>query len=680
MSKYGIDYYDTTYYGANTSVQFSAAPFTATPVNYSVIQLNWVTPTGPWDYIRLVRNAYGYPIAADDGDVLFEQANPGPIFYPDSGQSPRNVGLKPGKIYYYTLFVKETVHGTWQSAGTASGVAVKNYNTASTMKDYLPEVLRSNIPYDKTLDSTNDFLSRFLQLFAFQLDLYKTQAENVANRYDIANVDGKLIPVLMEQFGVSYEPYIGLKQSRIFLQNIARLSQNKGTLAGTKEFIKAYAGYDNTISTGKNLMLDINDSSFEQSIGSWSAISNAVIEHHSVNDSPYIAPYAEPALPAMFPNLQKGVLKVTNVANGPAVISLSGSTPLHYGIPISSNTSYAFSAYVKGGPGATEVQLKWYDKNGALISSTAAWEAPAGGSSWSQIGYSWTSPANAVYAVPVIKLYQLADAVWYVDAVQFEKAVYNADYEMDWSTFFEDARQIKVTLLATRINEIKNPNFNFPQTFWSMTNGTIAMSTSAEDILGVDGSITNSAEAGEIYASAAGLVTLTSGAMPVFANNDYTFSLYVAATDSGNAPTPVTPYIHWYDVSGALLSTDTGSHLTATHTFVRPYVTGIAPANAVTAKVGVTWTATAAGSATHGNQIVVDSALFEKSAFVNTYFDGSNGVAELSDLFWEGNTPNASRSHYYRNRFAVESRLIAKLPNWIHYGSTFQLLFAQPNT
>jgi hypothetical protein len=107
---------------------------------------------------------------------------------------------------------------------------------------------------------------------------------------------------------------------------------------------------------------------------------------------------------------------------------------------------------------------------------------------------------------------------------------------------------------------------------------------------------------------------------------------------------------------------------------VRPSVTDLAPSNAVTAKVGVTWTATSSLTGMY-----VDAALFEKSSFVNPYFDGSNGVAQLSDLFWEG-TANASRSHYYRNRFAVESRLKDKLPDWINYGSTFELLLAQPGT
>jgi len=128
-----------------------------------------------------------------------------------------------------------------------------------------------------------------------------------------------------------------------------------------------------------------------------------------------------------------------------------------------------------------------------------------------------------------------------------------------------------------------------------------------------------------------------------------------------------------------LINTVQGDPLTATATLVRPFVTSTAPSNAVTAKVGITWTATDAGTPGNGNQIVVDAALFEKSAFVNSYFDGSSGLSQLSDLFWES-TPNASRSHYYANRFAVQSRLVSTIPNWINLGSTFELFFAQPNT
>jgi hypothetical protein len=147
--------------------------------------------------------------------------------------------------------------------------------------------------------------------------------------------------------------------------------------------------------------------------------------------------------------------------------------------------------------------------------------------------------------------------------------------------------------------------------------------------------------------------------------------VYCFSEDSSHA---VTPYVSWYDSTGTLLSTTTGTALTADSTWVRPFVTAVAPSTAASAVVGITFT-----GASSASEVSVDAALMEKSAFVNSYFDGSNGVAELSDLFWEG-TANLSRSHYYRNRFAVQSRLIAKLPDWITSGSTFELFFAQSGT
>ena len=667
MSKYGIDYYGTAYYGANTAVQFSAANFLAESRTYGQIQLIWGTPTGSWDYIRLIRSQYGYPVSADDGDLLFEQTNPGVTFYIDNGQAPRNVGLKQGHVYYYTIFVRETVHNTWQNAGNATGISVKDYNTAQTLLDYLPSILKSNIPYDTSLESSNDFLYRFLKLFAFQLDLYKTQSENISNRYDVTNLDGRLIPGFMEQFGITYEPYIGLKQSRIFLRNIARLYQNKGTLSGTREFVKAYAGYDNKIALGKNLMLDQNDSSFEQSIGSWASVSNATLAQHLATDSPTITPYKELASQPDFYNLQKATLQVTAAASADTTIALSGDTPIHYGIPVQPSFSYTFTAYSQAGSTgrAISAQIYWYDSTGsALTPSTAGSPTTTTTGSWRRVTSSVTSPAGAAFAVPRIKIASTAaNEKHYFDCLQFEQA--------SSATFFQDARQMEITLIANRINDILNPNFESSTGNWTFTNGTASLSSHE---VGVDPdapSVSISGGSTEVTPTSAGLVTVASSSMPVFANNDYTFSIYAYDDTSSYA---LTPFVSWYDSSSTLISTNTGAAITPQDAWARPFVTAIAPTNAVTATVGVTWTATSAL-----NEIYLDAALFEKSAFVSSYFDGSNGVTELSDLFWEG-TANASRSHYYRNRFAVQSRLVAKIPDWSHFGSTFELFFAQPNT
>jgi len=676
LAKYGIDYYGTAYYGSNTLVDFSAAPFIAKPVDYQDILLTWTAPTGDWDYLRLIRSAYGFPITADDGDVLFEDENATTrVSYVDTGAVPNNIGLKEGKPYYYSIFVRETTFSSWKPAGNAIGISIKNYNTLKNMYNSLPTILTSQVPYDASVERTNDVLERFLKLFALNLDLYKSQTENIINRYNIIDLNGALIPVFMREFGLRYEPELGLKQSKILLNNAVRLYKNKGSKQGIEEYVKAYAGYDNVISMGKNLMLDQNDSSFEQSIGSWTPDSSCLLSRHLTTSSPTIAPYNEVTAQSNFPNLQSATLKVTSVAGGALEFYLSGDTPIHYGIPVTAGSAYTFSVYSKAGTTIRGVraQLYWYSKTGALISAaTIGSSVNNSTSTWTRVSTTATAPATAYFCVPHIKIAGTSTSeTHYFDAAQFELG--------SSATNFQDARQIEINLIATRINEILNPNFEDSTDNWTVTNATTILNIAAS--VPDSGSVVVSEGAMEIYASAAGLVTLTSNAMGILSNNDYTFSIYCSAKYpvGGTNTKAVVPYIKWYDSSSVLISTATGDSITATNSFVRAYITSKAPEDAVTATVGITWTATAAGDELTGNEISVDAALFEKSSFLNSYFDGSNGVASLTDLFWEGNTPNDGRSHYYKNRFSVQSRLVSTIPNWINLGSTFELFFAQPD-
>ena len=668
MAIYGVDYYGAAYYGANNLVQFSAYPFLAKPYDYVSTQLTWTTPTGDWDYLRLVRNSYGFPVTADDGDILFEDAKAvSRTFFNDNGSIPNNVGLKPAHPYYYSLFVRETVHSTWQTAANSIGVSVKNYNTNETMFNYLPAVLTSQIPYDSALDESNDFLKRFLKLFALNLDLYKSEAENITNRYDITKINGFLVPIFMAQFGLRYEPELGLKQSRILLNNAIRLYKNKGSKLGVKEYVKAYAGYDNTVYMSKNLMLDQNDSSFEQSIGSWSPVANCTLVRHSITDSPSIAPYNETQSSATFPNLQSAVLKVTGTASGTAELSLSGDSPIHYGIPVNAGSTYTFSGYARAGTTARSVQgkLYWYGSTGALISSSSAGTGVSDTSgTWSQFKVTQAAPTGAYFCVPRILIPSTVNTEkHYFDCLQFELA--------SSATYFKEARQIQITLVATRINEVLNPNFESNTNHWSVTNGALTNSTT---VIAADSDaplVSLSSGSVKVLPAAAGAVTLISDAMPVFEGNDYAFSMYFYEPAKTHA---VTPFISWYDNTNTLISTINGTARTTTSSkWVRTSVISSAPINATTAKIGIKWTAT-----NNSDEIYVDAALFEKSSFVNSFFDGTNGVAQKTDLFWEG-TSNSSRSHYYLNRFSAQSRLISTLPNWINAGSTFELLFAQPS-
>lgn len=83
------------------------------------------------------------------------------------------------------------------------------------------------------------------------------------------------------------------------------------------------------------------------------------------------------------------------------------------------------------------------------------------------------------YAAPTIVVSNVANAAsgerHYFDAAQFEKA--NA------VTDFDEARQVHITMKATRINEIKNPTFNSASNFapWGFTNATATASSNETD-------------------------------------------------------------------------------------------------------------------------------------------------------------------------------------------------------
>ena len=297
MSRYGIDYYGVGYYGSGTSVQFTAAPFTAKPYGYGGIRLQWTSPSGTWAKLRVVRNTYGFPVNAYDGQNVLTVFNGGdPTFLIDTNN------LIQGAFYYYSIFVQETTQYTWVRAGDAQGVSVKNYGNADKMYEYLPQIYKISQPYMATSTPDNTDLYNFLSLFGFELDYYQTTTDLIVHRYNVETVSGALVPTMLEQFGLPYEPEVGLQQNRIILRDGIALSQKKGSRAGLRDYIKDFSGYavpepvatqkfvqqaDGTyvlkdtnyaipsnptidgLTVGHNLMLNYNDSSFEESVGNW---------------------------------------------------------------------------------------------------------------------------------------------------------------------------------------------------------------------------------------------------------------------------------------------------------------------------------------------------------------------------------------------------------------------------
>ena len=846
MSRYGINYYglaSSTYGGANP-VAYIATNFTATSQTYVTggnryprIKISWDSPSGNWAEIRLVRNTYGYPVDAWDGNVLVsvrKEADPTQYYDQDF--------LAGGEFSYYSLFVYQLDSYGWVRVGDAIGLSVYPYENAEKLYSYLPEITKVTQIYNASQPSNNPDLLKFLGVFGFELDYAQTFASLLTNRYNLETVSGRLLPSMLQQFGLTYEPEIGYQQSRILIRDAIDQVKKKGSSNGFREYMKSFSGWaipspiDGTpnpslegLVVGHNLMLDYNDSSFEESVGHWTSVNstanlyslktkNVTLAQLSTNVAtftigshnyqvgnkftisgfyqplfnvagaqtvtartdttisfalvgtdvpsfkaynptsqayPQIKPYPyawdEPTALTLSPNKQDGILSIKNSSASAQTtkINCGSDFPVTNTIPVSGSTSYAFSVYSVAGSTTRNVTvgIDWYTRRGVYISSsTGSALANITGADFSSSSRPYvigTSPSDAYYASPTISVANSAGSAsneyHYFDCAQFEQSA--------TVTEFDEARQVHLTMKATRINELLNPHFASPLTPWAITGASTVVDTSTAEpeteiyslskkkldanfatlttnythslqlgqvivVSGVgapfDGTYTitgttsktityaktntNISEvstSGSVYIAGDALKVTATGTsvlvksattsadyMPIhYPNTNYVFSVY-SKVDSGSIN--VTSTIYWYDSSKVLISSESSDPFTVDATgtnWDRPYVIGFAPTNAAYAEVRFSYTTSI------GSIAWFDSALFENNAFVTYFFSGSGGPGNLTDFFWEGNAVNQARSHYYKNAFAIQSRITNKaFAEQLILGSTVAVYLAQPKT
>lgn len=285
MARYGISYYGLSTYGAESPVSYAANNLNAKSITYGTIRITWDSPSGQWSKIKLVRNSYGFPVDENDGTQLDIKNNGLNEAYKETDPvSYLDENLATNEFYYYSLFVFERVNYKWLRVGDIIGLSVKDYGYKNKLVEYLPNVYKLpsvNATVSVTDTVENETLSSFLNLFGFQLSEYHTLTNLLVNRYNTSTLGGVLLPSILQQFGIPYEPEIGYQQSRILARDAGAIYKGKGSYDGLREFLKAFTGWAvptvadvpnptiNGIVVSHNKMLDYNDSSFEESVGHW---------------------------------------------------------------------------------------------------------------------------------------------------------------------------------------------------------------------------------------------------------------------------------------------------------------------------------------------------------------------------------------------------------------------------
>ena len=656
MAIYGVDYYGSSRYGQVPFISFDASPFIAINSVYNRVDLMWNTPTGAWTELRLVRSAVGYPVREDDGIILVDtDQNTAVTTYTD-------LDIQGGKFYYYAIYVYVPSTLSWYLAGSTLVLAVKNFDMSGRMFNLLPAIFQSSDVGSTGGD--NATLKNFLTIFGYQLDHIRTEYESLTNIYNLDKVSGNLLPVLAKQLGVAYEGSLGQKQARVYVRNAVYNSQQKGTALGVQSVCKSYTGWDAKVSTGINLMLDYNDSSFEESLGRWrvsSTTTNITLSRGTTGGFAYAD--------AGFANKQVGFAVVTATGT-PTNIMLHSAGPytgtdntlVLQGIPVTAGLAYSASAYFRSAVTSRQptINIQWYDRKGIYLSDSALGTSPATNTS------SWTrgsvanqiAPTNATYArIQIQYPTMVSGEVQYFDALQLEQSATVNN--------FQEARDTRIILVADRINQVLNPSFEVNTTGWTsgVNSPTVARST-AQFYSGTASLLLTATAIGDMS------VSTTFGALKP--NTSYAISWYVL---------PNVTRRFYADLTATNFSASTLGNLTVATTNAFTRITATFTTNAtITGNTTVNFHAVPTGAGTVGDTVYMDAVMVEQGLLFKGYFDGdSYASTNQADFLWEG-TPGNSRSHQYQLYGRKNYRLRQLLPNYTPSGSTFTLLYAQPNT
>jgi hypothetical protein len=355
---------------------------------------------------------------------------------------------------------------------------------------------------------------------------------------------------------------------------------------------------------------------------------------------------------------------------GISITECNSTNATTLGLPVPQTATppiVVLSAYFQPLPQATpvirhfEMQLDWYNQQGAFISSTV-------GSSITEIAGQWvrafvvgTPPAGAAYIGRSARTVSTAIAgdLHFMSAVQTEYNTLATPGPTAWSP----PRDLWFNLLPTRQNLLVNTQ-GLAGTFgWSASVGSIASSAAA--ITWPEGS---TAGFDLTFSGTAG--TYAAARVPVNPNVAYTASLWLRQVLFGNAANWVLS-ISWYTANNSLISTVTGLALSGVpSTFVQMSVVNkTAPANAAWAVL------TLAGTGSSGSPSwYMGAPLFEPSAFLSPFFDGNFSPA--GDYTFEG-TVNESISDFYPEFATRLSRFVTVMPNYLPIGSTFSVYSGQ---
>ena len=633
MTRYGAGVYGASKYGETPRLAYSVEPMSITVLDFDKVRITWQQPSGTFSQFRIVRNQWGFPETAEDGEIIYEQSSTdgssiqGQIpfdYFTDGVDNPDSIPLTMGSQIYYRVFLFNSSK-VWVSAGSITDIVPEDTGATKKTLDLLPRVITSkeNTPFGVVEETTPIY--QFLDSISFSYEQMRTQLSLLRPQHNRDKSVYNLLPISAFNLGLNSEPNIPEVNQHRLIREAIYLYKNRGTQLGIQDYAESLTGYSPSATVSPNLMLSIQDSTFYSSIGNWTATNGALSSSTDLVPDTSVTTCID------------GVYTCKIVATGAGSMTIGLDAPRTKGVPVLPNTNYILSVKVKSPTSAGSITptILYYDMNATLLSTNNG-SATSANNTWKVASVTKVSDATASYAG--LKLAWSASGTYYVDMVCMQTGT---------SVSYDEARAVTLTLSPTKINYIENPSFEVDSSKWTLTNLSFAQDTNVPSD-GYSGTYSGK------FVSSGSWTLACNTKMTVDPGSYFTVSHYMQSP----AMTSMTAYIDLYDASDNLVDTVSNVHdLTMTNggMWMRGYTTILVPSSstATYAKYRIQGTA---------GTLYLDMVQGEDTFKPTDYFDGS--MPSQYGVVWAG-TAHSSESYMYPNKLTKIPRLANTLNDWM---------------
>jgi hypothetical protein len=525
----------------------------------------------------------------------------------------------------------------WKFCGTSYAILVGEKNSLIKLSSWLPKAWLNSVEGIGEGLSTynNNSLVTTLGVFSFMYDYMRVQGSILVNSFDAFYTPSTLLNAKTTSLGLQYEAALGDTYNRSLAATGNIINSRKGTSQSLTTYTTALTHWGATYRLGHNLMLDYNDSSFEQSIGRW-GVSSGTLSSITYAEAGISAP--TPFTDLTSPVRVRSYGKLVTAATTEITMSLPASNLdiKTNGIPIKGNTRYVFSGYARRTAVATTVSatITWYDQFGNSLGTTPAGTALTTTTSFAEFTSvsdsgrnGKLSPLTARFAKITLTVTPASSTSNIVCFDMFQLS------EPEHSFMYEDARKIYVDVAGEKENYFFNPEMEYGLSSWTALNGSLSQDTIKTAAL-IKGTTI-----GKLTSTATGTTGFISDWVAIEPGQEIIASAYMLGSaarnikvrlEFSNQPTRELQSAILSDVDGQYYSTDvyivdSDPFTLSTTVPTQVYIKGVTPPFSKDAGNPLVKVSFYSTDNVAGDSYWLDGGMLEKSSIVDPFFSGDGG-------------------------------------------------------